>query len=85
MGTPCEVFIVNKDERKITSWVDIECSILEACRRAGFDTRGACEKGLEKCVQILIEKINSKLRFSRIYDRIKPHTGHCEEVIELNE
>jgi ferredoxin len=83
--TPREAPIVYEDEKKIIFRVDIECSILEACRRAGFDTREVCEKGLEKCVQMLIEKINPELRFSRNYERIKPHAEYCEEIIELIE
>jgi len=80
---PGEVPIVHEDETRIvwraTSW----CPVVEACERGGFDTREVCKKGWESSVQALIEKINPKLRFSRNYDRIRPHSDYCEEAIEL--
>jgi hypothetical protein len=78
-----EAPVVYEDEKKIVWRADIECSVLEACRRGGFDTREVCRKGLEKCVQTLVEKINPKLRFSRNYEKMKPYTDYCEEFIEL--
>jgi len=82
---PREVPVVYEDERKII-WRSYNwCPVLEACKRAGFDTREVCKKGWEKSVQALIEKINPKLRFSRNYERIRPYTEYCEEIIELSD
>ncbi|RLF97358.1 nucleoside deaminase, partial [Thermococci archaeon] len=47
--------------------------------------RKVCKKGWEKSVQLLIEKINPKLRFTRNYNKIRPYTEYCEEIIELTE
>jgi tRNA(adenine34) deaminase len=80
---PEEVPIVHEDKTRIvwrtTSW----CPVIEACERGGFDTREVCKKGFESSVQAIIERLNPRLRFSRNYDRIRPHSDYCEEVIEL--
>lgn len=82
---PSEVPIIYEDERKIV-WRSYNwCPVLEACKRAGFDTREVCRKGWELSVQALIEKINYKLRFSRTYETLRPHGEYCEEKIELIE
>ena len=80
---PEEAPVVYEDERKIVWHSYNWCPVLEACKRAGFDTRKVCKKGWEKSVQLLIEKINPKLRFTRNYDKIRPYTEYCEEIIEL--
>jgi len=80
---PREAPIVYEDETRIV-WRSINwCPVVEACERGGFDTREVCKYGWETSVQAMIEKINPKLRFSRNYDRIRPHTDYCEEEIEL--
>jgi len=82
---PGEAPVVHEDETRIvwrsTNW----CPVAEACERGGFDTREVCRKGWESSVQAMIEKIDPRLRFSRNYDRIRPHSDYCEESIELNE
>jgi len=80
---PYEIPIVYEDEQKIV-WRSYNwCPVLEACKRAGFDTRKVCKKGWEKSIDVLVKKINPKLRFSRNYDRIRPYAEYCEEFIEL--
>ena len=49
----------------------------------GVDTRNVCELGEEESVQRMIEKINPNLRFTRNYEKIRPHTEYCEEIIYL--
>ncbi|MFX0116601.1 MAG: hypothetical protein ACFFB3_18780 [Candidatus Hodarchaeota archaeon] len=80
---PKEIPIVKEDSRKIV-WRSYNwCPVLEACKRGGFDTKEVCKKGWERSVQVLIEKINPNLRFSRNYSKIRPYTEFCEEIIEL--
>ena len=80
---PEEAKVVYEDEKKIiwrsTNW----CPILEACKQAGYDTRKVCKRGEEESVQRLIENINPNLRYTRDYDRIRPYTPYCEEIIYL--
>lgn len=83
--SPDEVPVVYEDDKRIV-WKSYNwCSVLETCKRLGFDTREVCRKGWEQSVQALIEKINPKLRFSRNYENIRPHAEYCEESIELVE
>jgi hypothetical protein len=78
-----EAPVVYEDDRKIV-WRSYNwCPVLEACKRAGFDTRKVCKKGWEKSVQAMIEKINPRLRFTRNYKKIRPYTEYCEEIVEL--
>jgi len=80
---PEEAPIVYENETKII-WRSYNfCPILEACKRLGMDTREVCKNAEEKPVQALISKINPNLRFSRNYEKIRPYTEYCEEIIEL--
>jgi hypothetical protein len=80
---PEEVPVVYEDENKIV-WRSYNwCPILEACKRMEIDTRKVCRLGEETSVQIMIEKINPRLHFTRNYERIRPYTDFCEEIIYL--
>jgi len=80
---PEEVPIVYEDEKRIV-WRSYNwCPILEACKRTGHDTRKVCKMGEETSVQLMIEKINPKLRYTRNYEKISPYTDFCEEIIYL--
>ena len=80
---PLEVPVVYEDEEKIVWHSYNWCPILEACNRLGVDTLDVCWQGEEESVQRMIEKINPKLRFTRNYNKIRPHTDYCEEIIYL--
>jgi tRNA(adenine34) deaminase len=80
---PAEVPVIYEDEGKIV-WRSFNfCPLLEACRRLGLDTREVCRMYQELPVSALISRIDPDLRFSRDYDRIRPYTSFCEEIIEL--
>ena len=82
---PIKVPIIFENDTKII-WRSYNwCPVLEACEKGGFDTREVCKKGWEQSVQAFIENINPRLRFSRNYDKIRPYTSYCEEMIELLE
>ncbi len=78
-----EVPVVYEDEKKIVWRSRNFCPVLEACVRLGLDTREVCRQTEEKPVQELISKINPRLKFSRNYEKIRPYSEYCEEVIEL--
>lgn len=61
------------------------CPTLEACKRFGLDTRVVCRVAYERPVQMMLEKIDPRLRFVRNYDAIRPYVDTCEESIELVE
>jgi hypothetical protein len=61
------------------------CPSLEACNALGLDTRIICRAIFERPADALIKKLNPCLRFSRNYDKIRPYTMYCEEIISLIE
>ncbi|MBW3003762.1 hypothetical protein KY337_04305 [Candidatus Woesearchaeota archaeon] len=80
---PSEVPIVYEDENKIT-WRSYNwCPVLEACKELGLDTREVCKKGWEESVNEFVKMIDSRLRFIRNYEKIRPYAEYCEESIEL--
>ncbi len=79
---PSEVPVIYEDETRIVWRSFNPCPLLEACKRLGLDTRMVC-KSQEPAAQALIEKVNRNLKFSRNYDRIRPRSPYCEEMIEL--
>jgi len=56
---------------------------LYSMKKLTLDTKTVCKYATEMPVQALLDLINPKLRFSRNYGKIRPHTKFCEETIEL--
>jgi hypothetical protein len=80
-----EVPIIYESETKIT-WRSYNwCPVLEACKVGNYFTKEVCKKGWENPTQEFIQLINSSLKFSRNYDKIRPDSQYCEESIELLE
>ena len=77
--------VVDKTDKKIVMRWWNYCPVLEGCRKFGLDTRVVCKKAYHKPVQVFLSKINSKLKFDRNYDSIRPYTPYCEEIITLEE
>ena len=82
---PSEVPIVEKTKKRIVFHSHNFCPTLEACKILGLDTKKVCKKVFEIPTDQLVKKINSKLKFSRNYSKIRPYTDYCEESIELFE
>lgn len=82
---PTEVPIMEKSDKKIVWRSYNRCSTLEACKRAGVDTRYFCKEAYERAIQTLLSKINPRLKFGRNYEKLRPHAEYCEESIELVE
>ena len=59
------------------------CPTLEACRILGMDTRFVCRHLTEIPTTNLLRQIHPGLRFARNYDKIRPHSDYCEEMIVL--
>jgi tRNA(adenine34) deaminase len=86
--TPDDLEIVEKSERRLVIRSRNYCPVLEACKALGlerFDTREICKKVYERPVQIFLEQISPRIRFSRNYDRIRPYAEYCEEIMELED
>jgi len=78
-----EAPIVEESNSKIVFHSMNLCPALDACEILGLDTRDVCKRHSEMATDGLIKKINSSLGFSRNYQRLRPHTPYCEEVITI--
>ncbi len=81
--TPEEAPIVQKSNTMIVFHSQNFCPTLEACRRLGLDTRHICKQINENATNRLIQKIDPRLRFSRNYEKLRPYSPYCEEMISL--
>ena len=82
---PNEAPIVERTKKRIVFHSTNYCPTLEACKILGLDTKKICKRVFENPTDFLVKKINSKLNFSRNYQKIRPYTKYCEESIELIE
>ncbi|CAB1055925.1 hypothetical protein D1BOALGB6SA_659 [Olavius sp. associated proteobacterium Delta 1] len=61
------------------------CPTLEACKILGLDSRFVCRHLTEAPTTDLLRQVHPKLRFSRNYDKLRPRSNYCEEMIILDE
>lgn len=80
---PEEAPIMRKSDTMIVFHSMNFCPTLEACRMLGLDTRFVCKHLNEDATNRLIQKIDPRLRFSRNYDKLRPYSSYCEEMISL--
>jgi tRNA(adenine34) deaminase len=72
------------NKRLVTRWWN-DCPTLAACQKLGLDTREICRKVYHRPVQVLLSKIDPRLKFERNYDALRPYTPYCEEIITLKD
>lgn len=78
---PDEVPII-KETDDIIEWKSLNpCRTLEACLEMELDTRQVCRQVYEKSTQVLISKVDPRLRFHRSYEEIRPLYSYCREWI----
>jgi tRNA(adenine34) deaminase len=82
--TPEEAPIIKKTGRKVVFHSMNFCPTLEACRILGLDTRHVCRRLNENSTDILLKQMDSRLHFSRNYDKLRPYTQYCEEMISID-
>lgn len=70
--------------RKIVSRWWNECPTLKACHAPDLDTREVCRKVYHRPVQAFLSMIDTRLRFDRNYDRLRPFSPYCEGIISLS-
>ena len=68
----------------VTRWWN-PCPTLDACEKFGLDTREVCAQAYHRPVQSFVQTIDSRLRFDRNYDALRPYTPYCEEILLLVE
>lgn len=76
-----EAPIVKKTSGKIVFHSKNFCPTLEACKILGLDTRKICKKLNESSTDILVKQVDKRLRFSRNYEKLRPYSEYCEEMI----
>lgn len=77
--------IVKFDQRHLILHSRNFCPTLEACNLLGLDTSFVCKHLTEKPTTDLIRQIHPKLRFTRNYERLRPQSDYCEEMIVMEE
>jgi hypothetical protein len=81
--SPEDVEIVEKTEKTVVCRWRNPCQVLEKCKTLKLDTRIVCREVFEKPANILLKQIDQRLNFRRNYDKIRPYTDFCEEIIEI--
>ncbi len=80
-----EAPIVARDSHRLVFHSQNFCPTLEACRILGLDTRFICRRYNENATDALIKQIDPRLRFARNYEKLRPESAFCEEMILLEE
>ncbi len=75
--------IVQKCSDKIVFHSKNFCPTLEACKILNLDTRYICKNYNEDATEFLIKQIDPRLKFTRNYNKLRPFTEYCEEMIIL--
>jgi len=81
--SPPDSRIIRVSDKKIRLDSHNFCPYLEACQQLGLDTRYICKEVGESSIQKMIEIIDPRLKFSRNYTNLRPHSDFCEEYFEL--
>jgi tRNA(adenine34) deaminase len=82
--SPREAPIVRADGNGIVFHSRNRCPTLEACRALGLDTRRVCRLSNEGSTRDMLRAIDPRLSFTRNYDRLRPRSEFCEELIFLD-
>jgi hypothetical protein len=77
-----EAPVVHRGKGKLVFHSKNFCPTLAACQILGLDTRRICRLYSEEAADRLIRQLDSRLRFRRNYERIRPYSEYCEESIE---
>lgn len=82
--TEADAPIVSKDQRRLVFHSRNFCPTLEACKLLGLDTRRVCRLSNEGAAQDLVRQVDDTLAFRRNYERLRPYSDYCEEIIEYS-
>ncbi len=82
--TPEEAPIVTKTANKVVFHSKNFCPTLEACKILGLDTRMICRIVNEKPTDALVKQLSNRLEFARNYEKLRPYSDYCEEMVLLN-
>lgn len=79
-----EAPVIKKTDQEIVFHSMNFCPTLEACKILGLDTRQVCKRLNEIATDTLLKQIDCRLNFSRNYDKLRPYTEYCEEMINIS-
>lgn len=79
--SPDDLPVVHESQDAIEWQSKNPCPTLEACLRAGLDTRKVCRDVYERPTQRFLSMLDPQLRFLRDYTVIRPHAPYCRERI----
>ena len=80
-----EAPIFQKTENQIVFHSINKCPTLEACKILQLDTRRVCRLSNEGATNSLLRQFDQRLSFSRNYERLRPYSEYCEEIISLRD
>jgi hypothetical protein len=83
LSVPGEGEIVVQTEKEVLMRWWNRCPTLDACVQLGLDTRVICRQVYHRPVQEMLSRLDSRLRFERNYEAIRPYAAYCEERIVL--
>ena len=75
--------IIDRTDHRIVFRSRNFCPTLEACKILNYDTRYICKNYNENATDVLIKQIDHRLKFDRNYDKLRPYSDYCEEMIIL--
>jgi tRNA(adenine34) deaminase len=75
--------VVRRETNRLTFHSMNFCPTLEACKILDLDTRFICKRYNENSTDTLIKQIDSRLQFERNYEKLRPYSDYCEEMIYL--
>jgi tRNA(Arg) A34 adenosine deaminase TadA len=76
--------IAIRDDKSLILHSKNFCPTFEAYKILGLDTRFVCRHLTEQPTTKLLRKVNPRLRFTRNYDKLRPYSNYCEEMIILD-
>jgi tRNA(adenine34) deaminase len=79
-----EAPVIERSKNKIIFHSKNFCPALEACKILDLDTRMICKTAYEESMDLLLKKIDPRLEFKRNYEKLRPYSDYCEEIIILN-
>ncbi len=83
LSIPEDGEMVEVTAQRITVRWHNPCPTLDACQKLGLDTQVICRLAYEKPVQVMLSRLDPRLKFIRNYAALRPAEAYCEESIEL--
>ncbi len=80
-----EAPVFQRSEREIVFHSANMCPTLEACKILRMDTRQVCKLYNEGATEALLQQIDERLSFTRNYEKLRPSTDYCEEIVRLRD